>query len=266
MNYREWAPPEALRPWVACLWSLQAPAAEQPHTIYPDGRCELILHRSEPPLALHSDGNWQPQGRLLFAAQGRQALRLWARAPLDCIGLRLQPAAGATLWPAPLGATRLAAWRDRVVDIEGLDDALGRLLEGQQWAALLERLQPLDAAVVAACAHLDRLEGNCTVAALATHLALGLRSLQGRFQRAVGLAPKEYARIRRLQATLRVLDAGADSLADAAQHAGYADQAHAHRELRAFTGTTPARLRRALMDARDGVEALALAAAFLRGR
>lgn len=266
MNYREWTPPADLQPWIACLWSLQAPAAEQPHTVYPDGRCELILHSGEPPWAQDAQGRWRRQGRLLFAAQGRQALRLWARAPLHCIGLRLQPAAAASLWPAPLGAERLLAWRDRVVNLQGVDDVLGPMLELADWPAWRCRLQPLDEAMRAACAHLDARSGLCTVAALADHLGLGLRRLQTRFQRAVGLSPKEYTRIRRLQSCLRLLDAQADSLADAAQQAGYADQAHASRDLRAFTGSTPARLRHALQRSRDGDQTLALAAAFVRGR
>ncbi|MBL8299145.1 MAG: helix-turn-helix transcriptional regulator [Rhodanobacteraceae bacterium] len=263
MNYREWAAPETLRPWVACLWSLQAPAGEKPHTVYPDGRCEFIVHRGAPPWVQDEKGRWQAQQAWLFAAQGRQALRLWAREPLDCLGLRLQPAASASFW----SAERLVAWRDRVVGLGAEEAALAQALLKQDWATLRARLQaPPDAAIQAACARLDALDGCSTVAALAAHLGLGLRSLQGRFLRAVGLSPKEYARIRRLQATLRLLDAGSDSLADAAHQAGFADQAHAHRELRAMTGLTPARLRQALMQERDGDQTLALAAAFVRGR
>ena len=263
MNYREWSPPPALSPWVACLWTLQAPADEAPRALYPDGRCELIWHRAVPPQIQGADGQWRTQGRLLFAGQGRQALRLWAREPMDCIGLRLQPAASAALGIG--GAERLQAARDQVLNLPDSESAWQAILAQQDWSGLRAQLQPLDAAIVNACESLDARDGVCTVAALAQEQALSLRSLQLRFQRAVGLSPKEYARIRRLQATLRLLDDGEHSLADTAHQAGYADQAHAHRDLRGFTGLTPARLRRALQAAREGDQTLALAAAFVRG-
>ncbi|MBB5205602.1 AraC-like DNA-binding protein [Inhella inkyongensis] len=264
MNYREWSPPSALSPWVACLWTLQAPADESPRALYPDGRCELIWHRAAPPQIQGADGQWQTQGRLLFAGQGRQALRLWAREPMDCIGLRLQPAASAAL--GDYGAERLQAARDQVLNLPDTASGWQAILAQQDWTRLREQLQPLDAAIVQACELLDGQDGVGPVAGLAQQLGLSLRSLQLRFARAVGLSPKEYARIRRLQATLRLLDESAHSLADTAHQAGYADQAHAHRDLRDFTGLTPARLRRALQAAREGDQTLALAAAFVRGR
>ena len=57
------------------------------------------------------------------------------------------------------------------------------------------------------------------------------------FRAEVGLSPKAYARIRRLQASLRLL--GSMSGARVAAEVGYFDQAHFVREFRSFTGMTP---------------------------
>ena len=79
------------------------------------------------------------------------------------------------------------------------------------------------------------------------------------------MTPKEFARLMRLQATLRALDAGDASIAELAADSGFADQAHATRELRRVTGLTPAKLRAELRRDRDGDVAVRLAAAFVRG-
>ena len=59
------------------------------------------------------------------------------------------------------------------------------------------------------------------------------------FRAEVGLSPKAYARIRRLQAALRLLSAGSLGGARIAADVGYFDQAHFVREFQSFTGMTP---------------------------
>lgn len=112
---------------------------------------------------------------------------------------------------------------------------------------------------------LDDADGDLRIAALAKQLGTGLRTLQTRFLAAVGMTPKEYARVRRLQALLHTLDTERSAIADAAARHGFNDQAHATHDLLRWTGTTPARLVRALRADPDGGDALRLAAAFVRG-
>ncbi|ORW50454.1 AraC family transcriptional regulator [Mycobacterium paraense] len=59
------------------------------------------------------------------------------------------------------------------------------------------------------------------------------------FRAEVGLAPKTYARVRRLQAALRRLGEGTAGGARLAADAGYFDQAHFVRDFRSFTAMTP---------------------------
>jgi AraC-like DNA-binding protein len=58
------------------------------------------------------------------------------------------------------------------------------------------------------------------------------------FRSEVGLSPKAYLRVRRLQAALRALNTPATGATIAAD-LGYFDQAHFVREFRSFTGVTP---------------------------
>jgi AraC-like DNA-binding protein len=274
VQYHEYPVPESLRGHVAGVWHLQdADAAGEVQTIYPDGYCELIVHLGAPPECQDERG-WHAQAVTLFAGQRLSAVRLRRSAPLDCVGVRLQAEVSNLL-----GSDVLRRARERILDLAGIDAGFSRGLRAavrtlaagdpqRLWRLLARRLAAcrVDTAVAAAVSRLRASGGQQRIEALARDGGLGLRSLQTRFRRAVGLTPKEFARLMRLQATLRALDAGDAQLSDLAADSGFADQAHATRELRRVTGLAPSRLRAALRAARDGDATVRLAAAFVRGR
>jgi len=68
---------------------------------------------------------------------------------------------------------------------------------------------------------------------------LSPKQLIALFRAEIGLAPKAYARVRRLQAALQHLNAGTAVGARIAADTGYFDQAHFVREFRSFTAMTP---------------------------
>jgi transcriptional regulator GlxA family with amidase domain len=123
----------------------------------------------------------------------------------------------------------------------------------------------IDGRLENAIAALEAVAGIHRIDALAEAAQMGLRTFQIRFLECVGLRPKEFARVLRLQATLRELDRSDEGLAHVALESGFSDQAHATRELHDVTGLTPARLRRALRGTRDADQTIQLAAAFVRG-
>ena len=275
MEYREYEPPPALRRHVQCAWRLYDDAPSSAiRTIYPDGRCELVAHFAQPPRALHAPGGWQLQARKLFVAQQRGPVRLVAEGRLDCVGVRLRPAASAVVVEEPV------QWRDRVADLAELD---GEFATHFAAAGARFRADPADAAFwsligsrVLTCdiderieTAVDRLESNDgrgRIESTARLVGMSLRGFQTRFLACVGLSAKEFARLLRLQATIKALDTGDDTLSQLALDAGFSDQAHATRELTRLTGVTPSRLRAALRNDRGGDDAIRLAAAFVRGR
>lgn len=275
MDYAEHAPPEDLHRHIQCLWELRDDApGDDIQAIYPDGRCELLAELGVP-LRFHGvDGEVRSDATLAFAGQQRGPIRLQAAGRVHCIGVRLAPAASALV-----AGARLPALRDHAPDLHSLDTAFaGEFLAAAQACASSRSPEPLwrfmrprcaafvpDPIVERAVEALDAHDGDLRIAALAQSLGVPLRNLQSRFLAAVGTTPKEYARVRRLQGLLRTLDAESASIADAAARHGYADQAHATHDLARWTGTTPARLLRALRGDRDGEAAVRLAAAFVRG-
>lgn len=276
MDYQEFEVPESLRRKLACVWRLRDPdPSPDGDVVFPDGRCELIVHLGTPMACWQLDRGWVPQDPVMFAAQQRAPIRLAALGPLDCFGIRLQPAASALI-----PGVKLPALRERIIPLGDLDPgfalALSRTVrassatesESRLWQLLESRLAspPLDESVEKSVAALDDACGQVRISDLAGMLGLPMRRLQARFQASVGLTPKEYSRVLRLQSAIRLIDADRAPLANIAVDVGFCDQAHATRELQSLTGLTPARLSKALREQRNGKQALKLAAAFVRGR
>ena len=80
------------------------------------------------------------------------------------------------------------------------------------------------------------------VADVAEQVGWGRRRLLEQFRAEVGVGPKEAGRIVRFDRSRRLLDAGIP-LAEVADRAGYADQAHLSREYARLAGRSPSRLR-----------------------
>src|SRR5579863_3654108 len=136
--------------------------------------------------------------------------------------------------------------RERLLEAATPGDALG-VLEDVLLGRLIQagRLVPDPAVAAAACA----LSRGVPVGEVADGLGLLPRTLRRRFTAQVGLTPKRFARVRRLQRVVRDLDGQVrvDWAAVAARH-GYADQPHLTDEFRALVGVTPTEYLRARID------------------
>ena len=275
MDYGELEAPPTLRRHLQCVWRLRDAARPRDvQTIYPDGRCELIVHLASPPRLRELGRDWRVQARTLFAAQQRAPIGLEWEGDIDCVGVRLRPAASAAVVAQP------GRLRDRIVDLATLDPEFAPAFaaavqrycalpqDGELWRLLEARLlcYQIDPRIEAAVSFLESQEGRGRVEQAAGLAAMSSRSFQTKFLACVGLGAKEFARMLRLQATLRALDRSDEPLSRVALDAGFADQAHATRELGRLTGETPARLRAALQSHRDGDDTLRMAAAFVRGQ
>ncbi len=128
-----------------------------------------------------------------------------------------------------------ASLRERLLEPATPEDALG-VMEDVLLGQLTSRLVPDPAVTAAACA----LSRGVRVGEVADGLGLLPRTLRRRFTAQVGLTPKRFARVQRLQRVVRDLDGQvqADWAAVAARH-GYADQPHLADEFRELVGVTP---------------------------
>ncbi|NMD56182.1 MULTISPECIES: helix-turn-helix domain-containing protein [Tsukamurella] len=124
-----------------------------------------------------------------------------------------------------------------------------QLAEAPDWASrfalvngfLLDRAAPRgpDPEVVASWNHILHTAGRATVADLTELTGWSPRRLRTRFGRQIGTSPKRAAMIVRFRHAFERLVGGAP-VAETAIACGYVDQPHLHRDVVAFTGTTPA--------------------------
>jgi AraC-like DNA-binding protein len=240
-GYREWAPPPALEPLLACLWSSRfpgpapgPPAELHPGTlILPDGCSDLI---------------WRQGHGAFVAGPDTGPVRTPMPAGTVLVAVRFRPGAGGDLLGVPLRELR-----DQRIDLADLRPGLARALppdlDPGQLAARLTRLAgrladhgPPDRAVLQACRLLGRPAAH--VEDVAADVGLSPRQLRRRSEAAVGYGPKLLQRVLRFRRFVSLIDAtaGAADLAEAAATSGYADQPHLTRESVQLSGLTPAAL------------------------
>jgi AraC-like DNA-binding protein len=190
--------------------------------ILPDGCMDLIWNN----------------GRLLIAGPDREAFIGPVGGGGWYVGLRFPPGVGPAVFGLP--AAELVGRRVPLEDAWSRLDArriadaaaagtIGRVLEDVAGARLeAAGPDPVAARVVA------RLDAGRSVHEIAADLALSERQLHRRCLAAFGYGPKTLSRIRRMQRAL-AMPASVPAAAVAAT-AGYADQAHLTREVRALAG------------------------------
>jgi AraC-like DNA-binding protein len=91
--------------------------------------------------------------------------------------------------------------------------------------------------------------GTCDIGVSARDAGVSMRSLDRRFSAAVGLSPKQFARVRRVRSAIGAIAAGERAVSTLARHAGL-EPASFTREFRSVAGLAP----RALMNELDQLE------------
>jgi len=164
----------------------------------------------------------------------------------ECLQIRLEPTAAAAMLGEVSGS--LAA----LEDVWGRDAgrAEDRLRAAASWderftiaAEILGRRlgarPPVDPEVAYTWRRTLTSRGRARIDGLADEIGWSRKRLWSRFRAQLGITPKRAARLVRFDHAAHLLAAG-HAAADVAAQSGYVDQSHLHREVRAFTGLTPA--------------------------
>ena len=215
---------------------------------YPTASVVLILELGAP---LCVDGLETFAGRRpgsFVAGLQSGPTRTWHSGSQCCIQLNLRPTVAARV----LGPARQVS--GQVVPLSELSRSLrSEALAAESWPERMRTIEawlrrrvsetePSDPRMVWAEEQLLRRGGRLRIRRLHQALNMSERAFTRRFESAVGVAPKRFARLARFARTRELLRSQTP-LVDAAFEAGFSDQAHMTREVRAWAGVSPRVLR-----------------------
>jgi AraC-like DNA-binding protein len=246
----------ALARVVELAWDAPAspPSGARWERVVPTGKLHLVVRDGAP---LRLAGGGAALGAAIVGGPRATAYDKDVSAPSSSVGVVLGLGVARALFGVPADA--LAEQHVALDDLVGTSEAArlrDRVLSPHEPSARLAALEAwLEARVVASgealvdarvARGLARLAASptATVSAMAAASGLGVRAFGRRFAASVGLSPRAYGRVVRLgRVVARLARTGPGSDAALALEAGYADQAHFCRELRAFLGMTPSEYR-----------------------
>lgn len=248
LRFAEHRPAAGLADVVACYWTFEARATTEPfvHHVWPDGCVSLVIGRAPggPPFAGIAGPTRSARRTPILPGAVYRGVRFWPDAGAAAVGVAVESLRQGILPAVVAFGPAIDALVDAVM---AAADTAALVATFDDWLpSHLPTMAAPDAAVRRAVVSFIASHGERPVATVAADVGLGARQLQRRFRRAVGLTPKEYARIRRTRSTLAALLRGEGSVARLAVELGYADQSHLTREIGDLTGFTPSALRERL--------------------
>ncbi|MFD9320339.1 helix-turn-helix domain-containing protein [Streptomyces sp. NPDC060053] len=219
--------------------------------VVPHPAVMLILEFGAGSSTVADDAGRRHRGSLVagpgFGSGG--GVRAWGE-HVECVQVRLSPVVAGTVlgaWPADLAGSPVSLDDLWGGEASRMREQLGEL---PSWEArfaftdtlLARRLEArslMDPAVAWAWKRIVVGRGRVRIDHLATELGWSRKRLWSRFHANIGIPPKAAAKLVRFDHAVHRLVAG-EGAAQVAADGGYCDQSHLHRDVMAFTGTTPA--------------------------
>lgn len=254
LGVREYSVHAALASFVKCIWSQESDRAifnAGRERILPDSCVELVIHFRDPFLTYFPDGKSAVQPQSFVVGQMKRFLEIAPAGRTGLIAVRFHARGAYLFFQRPLSEVAVG-----IVDLEDIWKERARELTERIALAsgMMERVQIIEEALLSLLAKngrydhtvdqclqiIDANHGQLNVGQLAVQLGVSTRQLSRRFQHAVGLSPKEYARVSRFLHVIRCLTGHEPrTLTETAIACGYFDQAHFNHEFREMAGMAP---------------------------
>jgi AraC-like DNA-binding protein len=250
LSFVQIAPHPALRSHIDFFWMLDrpSPSADSTHLVFPDGGMDIVVNWNISETCIATPATPSISG---IASHSRlESLQSVAAV----VGARFKPGAAFSLLSisapdlkdtlAPLEEVIRPDQRggfESLADARSPKDCLRQLQKALM--ACLSGAASIDPIVLTSFQAIESSRGRIRMADL-EDIGMSIRTLQRRFDRFVGVSPKEFCRILRLSHAVDLArDRGRShmSWAEVALVAGYYDQAHLIQDFVELVGTTPDR-------------------------
>jgi AraC-like DNA-binding protein len=245
-------PRPALRPYISRYAGFRATGL--PPTLHhglPSTEVDLIISLARPIDIVQMPNSTQSPAAFHALLAGLQTAPAVIRMEREAFGIHVFIKALAARAILGVSSTELAShvvdlsdlWRNRT---KGLVDSLCAAATWQQRFDILDkfflaRLAPRDTRpeVSWALNTLRRSHGAIPIQHLADETGFSRRHFSERFQDAIGVSPKSFARVLRFERACHLIAGRSMSLAHVAHACGFTDQAHMTREWNALAGCSP---------------------------
>lgn len=251
---KEYQPSPALRPYVELFWEGRFNTNSDDlltQKVLPNGYLEAIIHLSGLHCELPVGSDFHPSSDYTLIGLFSQPYEVHFRGQVRAFGIRFKPEG---LLPA-LGVPA-AEVKEGFADIELFTGrAFREYYQRMRTAALSSERIALSEAFLRkkleknnvelyylnrAAEMIRRRKGLVSMEELAENAYISPRQLEREFKQKIGLTPKRYMRLARLNEANRLLEKNKQmELTAIAYESGYADQAHFIRDFRQFTGEKP---------------------------
>lgn len=251
MHYQLYLPSASLSSLIKCYWSLEGQELPGTHQrVFPDGCIELVFHYGGLFRKYHENGTIHTQPRSFIHGQLTRFIEIGSSGKVGIFSVRFRP-------HGLISFTNISTHEinDDNIQVTDIWGAEGRELESRMLEAanneqrvqiieqfLLGQLQATaTSGLIKHCVLLiNQANGVINIEDLSASLNIGRRHLERQFIDAVGLNPKQYARITRFQHVLSLVEQKRyHTLTTLAHNTGFYDQAHFIKDFREFTGLSP---------------------------
>jgi len=252
MLYREIKPSEKLANHIKCYWVLEQTDPNirgEPELILPDGCPEIVFNLADP-FRRHYSEKIEIQPISIFVGQMLQSVLIEPTEVVKLFGVRFY-AEGVY----PIVRESLSSLTDKIENLNAVFGELGNELESRIVSAstISERIvifenaiweivdQDWEGGLVKNTSLIIREgKGRIRVEELARKFEVSIKTLERHFNREIGVSPKFFSRVVRLQEVLKVLNGRKEPIwADIAYSFGYVDQAHFIKDFKKFAGMSP---------------------------
>jgi AraC-like DNA-binding protein len=254
MDYQEVLPSQPLRKYVKCFWTLEQLDESFPNaseTVLPDGSLEIVFNLADKFRRFHSNGKIEIQPSAIVVGQMRRAIRIEPLGKINLLGIRFQTIGAYHFFKFSLDElTDKIEQFDLVCEINEmfLEEQINEKPNNQSRIELIEdflqtklaKVKPTNQSTELVIKIIVENCGLISVGKIAKECGISERQLERHFLQKVGVSPKFFSRMMRLNNLICALQTQPNQhLANLALSFGYYDQSHFSHEFKEFTGKSP---------------------------
>jgi AraC-like DNA-binding protein len=252
-HIEEFKPCEGLKPFVELYWEGSFNTNESgllSMQMIPNGCLELIFHLNDLHCDLQNDNAWSQTPDYMIIGLFVQPYEVQFRNLVKVFAIRFKPEGIYNVFGVPASTIKERFEDMSMVFGSEFRDFSHRLREEKSVAAKIKRTESfllnklcgnkIEMSYVNLAAELIRNKKGIKIEDLPDRVFISQRQLEREFKNKVGISPKHYLRITRVNEVLRLLNNNHTiDLTSVAYHCGYFDQAHFINDFKKITGKKP---------------------------